>query len=53
MTMEMVVLLVQEGKRSSNNSDAAAQPLFSYVNEAIWQRPTYRLFQALLDNYHK
>ena len=43
----------QEGKRGRDNRDATGQPLFSYVDEAIWQRPTYRLFQALLDNYHR
>ncbi|KAK9809373.1 hypothetical protein WJX73_009632 [Symbiochloris irregularis] len=44
---------LQEGKRSSDNRDTASRPLFSFVSDSIWQRPTYRLFHALLDNYHR
>lgn len=43
---------VQEGKKPYWKEDVATDPLFSYVNPSILQqRPTYRTFVALLDNY--
>jgi poly(U)-specific endoribonuclease len=37
--------------RSSDLSDAASEPLFQHVDPAIWRRPTFATFGALLDNY--
>ena len=37
---------------NNNGSDAAPDPLFRYVDPAVFEeRPTYRTFVALLDNY--
>jgi len=48
----------RSNRNSSNNnnthsdSDAAPDPLFRYVDKLVWEeRPTYRTFVALLDNY--
>ncbi|XP_071106086.1 uridylate-specific endoribonuclease-like [Haliotis cracherodii] len=38
---------------SGNTGDSAAEPFFSYVNEAIFtSRPTFALLLPLLDNYN-
>ena len=42
---------LQNGKSLYNNNDVASLPLFSYVNENILQKPTFKSFIALLDNY--
>lgn len=42
---------IQDGKAVYDQSDRASQPLFSYVDEAVFERPTFRAFIALLDNY--
>lgn len=42
---------VQAGKKSYETGDAAEEPLFSFVNKEVWQKPTYRTFYFLLDNY--
>jgi poly(U)-specific endoribonuclease len=44
-------LNVQKGKKPWWPEDKAPCPLFSYVNTAIWRKPTYAAFQELLDNY--
>jgi poly(U)-specific endoribonuclease len=45
-------LNLQHGKRFGEGGDAAADPLFSYVNEAIFrEKPTFRAFMALFNNY--
>ena len=43
-----------QGRKSKRNGeeDAAPNPLFEYVDPAVFEdRPTYRTFAALLDNY--
>eukprot|EP01031_Cornospumella_fuschlensis_P029242 gene29242-35298_t len=42
---------VQRGKRVFDEGDAAADPLFSYVDPKALAKPTYAAFIALLDNY--
>lgn len=42
---------VQGGKYVSDDYDAAAEPLFRFVDEAALRIPTYAAFIALLDNY--
>lgn len=42
---------VQEGKKPYWKEDAAEDPLFTRVGRDALQRPTYRAFVALLDNY--
>ncbi|XP_041357436.1 poly(U)-specific endoribonuclease-A-like [Gigantopelta aegis] len=37
---------------SGSHSDVSNQPLFASVNEARLQRPVYKAFLALLDNYN-
>ena len=45
------VLNVQGGKQPYMKEDTANDPLFSRVGSEALSRPTYKLFQALLDNY--
>lgn len=45
------VLDLQGGKKSYESHDAARGKLFASVSKAVWERPTYRIFYALLDNY--
>lgn len=42
---------VQGGKKPYWQDDSASDPLFSYVDRSALNRPTYRAFIALLDNY--
>uniref|UniRef100_A0A0K6SAD4 EndoU domain-containing protein n=2 Tax=Chromera velia CCMP2878 TaxID=1169474 RepID=A0A0K6SAD4_9ALVE len=42
---------VQEGKKPYWKGDHADEPLFTRVDRQALQRPTYRTFIALLDNY--
>jgi len=42
---------VQGGKQPYWKSDNADDPLFTHVDKEVFQRPTYRTFVALLDNY--
>ena len=42
---------VQDGKKPYWKEDSAEDPLFSSVGRDALQRPTYRAFVALLDNY--
>ena len=44
---------VQEGKRPNWREDAAENRLFRGVSSSAWERPSYRAFYALLDNYTK
>ena len=46
-----LVLDLQSGKRVFENGDVAPNPLFKYVNPALYERPTYAYFIKLLDNY--
>jgi poly(U)-specific endoribonuclease len=41
---------VQEGKKPYSKENAE-EPLFSSVSREAFQRPTYKAFMALLDNY--
>lgn len=41
----------QSGKKPYWKEDAATDPLFTWVDSKVWQRPTYKTFVALLDNY--
>ena len=43
---------VQRGKSSYDKSDKARDPLFSFVNESVFERPTFKAFRSLLDNYN-
>jgi len=46
------VINVQQGKKPSYKTDCAPKPLFTRVNtKAFFDRPTYRSFISLLDNY--
>lgn len=42
---------VQASKHPCDKGDAANEPLFTYVNRQVFQRPTFNTFQNLLDNY--
>ena len=42
---------VQRSKHPCDKDDAADDPLFTYVNEDVFTRPTYAAFKKLLDNY--
>lgn len=42
---------VQSSKHPCHKGDAADDPLFTYVNRQVFQRPTFSAFQNLLDNY--
>lgn len=42
---------VQRGRRFGETRDAAREPLFRHVNPEVFQRPTYKAFLLLLDNY--
>ena len=42
---------VQRSKHPSNRGDAADGPLFTYVHRQALERPTFRAFRCLLDNY--
>ena len=48
---EDYVINVQSGKKPYWAGDDADEPLFTRVNERELQRPTYKTFIALLDNY--
>ena len=45
------ILNVQDGKKPYQNYDGADEPLFTMVDQSVFQRKTYRLFIALLNNY--
>jgi len=42
---------VQSSKHPSHRADAADDPLFTYVNGGVLERPTFKAFRRLLDNY--
>lgn len=46
-------IILNEQVRSSGRRtvDLASRPLFSFVNEKVFDKPTYKHFIALLDNY--
>jgi len=43
---------VQDSKKPYHKHDAASDPLFDRVDRHLFQRPTYKSFVALLDNYN-
>jgi len=45
------VINLQEGKRVYDKGDFADDPLFTFVDERVFSKPTFRAFVALLDNY--
>lgn len=46
------ILDLQEGKNLWDECDNAPDPLFSFVDEKVFEKPTYMSFRKLLDNYH-
>lgn len=42
---------VQKGKKPYWKEDSARDPLFARVDNSVFERPTYKSFVALLDNY--
>ena len=42
---------LQLGKNMYDSTDTASAPLFSFVDEKALERPTYRSFIKLFDNY--
>lgn len=42
---------LQHGKKPYQQGDVAPDPLFKYVKDQVWNKPTYKLFCRLLDNY--
>jgi len=44
---------LQHGKKIYQEADVATRPLFKSVSEAALNRPTFRRFIALLDNYER
>lgn len=51
LPQEDYVINVQRGKKIYHEGDVAEDPLFTFVDEKVFQRPTYHAFRALLDNY--
>lgn len=45
-------LNIQCEKSAHNHSDTAPEPLFSYIDEDVFDRPTFKAFRNLLDNYN-
>lgn len=45
------VIDLQMGKRIYDVEDTAARPLFRFVDEACLERPTYKSFVKIFDNY--
>ncbi|KAJ0407300.1 hypothetical protein ATCC90586_002228 [Pythium insidiosum] len=46
-------LNLQEGKSCWQHGDVAEDPLFTFVDQSIFTRRTYKLFFDLLDNYER
>eukprot|EP00164_Ancoracysta_twista_P012919 GFYU01020437.1.p1 GENE.GFYU01020437.1~~GFYU01020437.1.p1 ORF type:complete len:279 (-),score=93.05 GFYU01020437.1:196-1032(-) len=44
---------LQGGKRAFSRADMAADSLFKSVKDDVFQRPTYKAFYDLLDNYER
>lgn len=42
---------IQAGKSAFDGEDRASRSFFAFVDEKIFERPTYKAFIALLDNY--
>ena len=48
---EDYVLNFQRGKKMWDGGDMAPEPFFTFVDEKVFERPTFKAFIALLDNY--
>lgn len=48
---EDIIINPQYGKSMWEQGDFAEEKLFTYVDAAILEKPTYKAFHALLDNY--
>jgi len=48
---DLVLNLGGKKFRPSDTTDAASEPLFTRIDPAVWRRPTFAAFGALLDNY--
>lgn len=46
------VLDLQSGKNMYDSGDFASKPLFSFIDEKVLERPTFKAFSKLLDNYY-
>ena len=46
------ILDLQQGKSLWEEGDMCTNPLFSFVDESVFERPTYKSFRQLLDNYN-
>jgi len=46
------ILDLQQGKNLWDEHDVSPDPLFSFVDEKVFEKPTYKYFRQLLDNYH-
>ncbi|RLN64199.1 hypothetical protein BBJ29_000365 [Phytophthora kernoviae] len=44
---------LQEGKNAFARGDVAPDPLFAFVDQSVFERPTYKLLFDLLDNYER
>lgn len=44
---------LQHSTRAYTVTDQAPEPLFNFVNEDVFRRPTYKAFIDLLDNYER
>ena len=51
MTVLCLPPSVAIGTKSYRQVDKAKEPLFSWVKPEVFQRPTFKTFVALLDNY--
>ncbi|RLN79088.1 hypothetical protein BBJ28_00006954, partial [Nothophytophthora sp. Chile5] len=46
-------LNLQEGKSAYGQGDVAREPLFTFVDPSVFDRPTFKLLFDLLDNYER
>lgn len=51
LTPSVDYVLNPQSRTSSCSDDAARTPLFLEFSDEVWERPTYRSFKRLLDNY--
>ena len=42
---------VQDGKKIYDKGDVAPDPFFKFVDESVFEKPTFKAFISLLDNY--
>ncbi|TMW57443.1 hypothetical protein Poli38472_003368 [Pythium oligandrum] len=46
-------LNLQQGKTMWQHGDVTEDPLFTFVDQSVFERPTFRHFVSLLDNYER